>query len=321
MNDSLSVIGGKLKQANSILIFPHVNLDGDAVGSSAALCAAMRNAGKESSVLIAEEVPENLRFLDQGYFTTDETCIGAPDVCICLDCGEPERFPDVKEQFAAGKTRICLDHHATSRPFADYNHIDKNRAATAELMFSLLKEMEVPITTEIGEAIFAGIATDTGNFQYSNTTKETHLIAAQLYDAKINVTKIAAEIYQSVRLERIKAVNLILDHMEIFADGRGAIAYVTGEMLKQAGADISETDGVVETLRNIKGVEIAVFVKEKTEDIVKVSMRAKQSANVMEIASKFQGGGHIKAAGCTLHNTVSEAVRLLKEEVEKSLEK
>lgn len=320
-NNSIKEIGVQLLAADSILLFPHIQMDGDTLGSSAALCRALRNAGKQAAILIEDEIPEYLGFLDQDYCTVDQDWIKDPDICVCIDCGEVSRFPKRKEKFFQGKTTICIDHHTTSTPFADYNYIDGNTAATAEIIYKLIVEMGLKIDKQTGEAIFTGICTDTGNFQYSNATKESHLITAALYDAGIDHAKVAVEIYQNTRLEKIRITNRILDNMEIFADGQAAMAYVTQEMLEQVGAALEETEGVVETLRNIKGVEIAAFIKEREKKICKVSMRAKTTGNVAQIAALFGGGGHVKAAGCTIEAEVGEVCCRLKAAIEESLGK
>lgn len=318
-NHSIKAIAERLSAAESVMLFPHMQIDGDAMGSCAALCKALRGAGKEAVILIEEELPEYLRFLDHGYCTMEPERIARPDVCMCVDCGETGRFPKGEKKFFQGKTTICLDHHATSAPFADYNFIDGSAAATAELVYQVILAMGLEIDKEIGEAIFAGISTDTGNFQYSNTTRQSHLITAALYDAGIDHAGVAVQLYQNTRLEKIRAANRILDTLELLADGKAAIAHVSREMLRQTGAELSETDGVVETLRNIKGVEIGAFLKEQDADRIKVSMRAKTTGNVARIAEMFGGGGHVKAAGCTLRMDLSQARETMKEAIETSL--
>lgn len=316
---ALQEIGGQLLRAGSVLLFPHINMDGDTLGSAVALCRGLRNEGKKAWILIEDEIPEYLRFMDRGYCTGNPEEIPEPDICMCIDCGETDRFPERTEQFLRGRTTICLDHHTTSEPFADYNYIDSSRAATSELTFELLQQMGLEIDREMGEALYVGISTDTGNFQYSNTTKETHLIAAQLYDTGIDAAGIAVKLYQNVHLETLRLKNRILDTMELFCGGKAIIAYVTRQMLKETGTVLEDAEGSVDILRNIYGVEIAVFAKEKERDVIKVSMRAKTTGNVAQIAEKFQGGGHVKAAGCTIHAPLETALEQLKEETKRSL--
>ncbi len=318
-NNSMKEIGQQLAAANSILLFPHISIDGDALGSCAALCVALRDAGKEVYILTEEETPEYVAFLDQGYCTQDQEIISEPDVCMCVDCSETKRFPGRTETFFKGKTTICLDHHVTSEPFADYNYIDGSAAATCELVCKLLTVMELEITPEIAEAIYTGISTDTGNFQYSNTTKETHLIAAELMDAGIDHNKLTVQLYQNTKLERLRITCRVLDTMEIFADGKAALAYVSQAMLDEEGVVMEDAEGSIDLLRNIMGVEIAAILKEKEPGTVKASMRAKTTANVAEIAAKFGGGGHIKAAGCTFYTDLKTAWDQIKEAIEESL--
>lgn len=319
-NHSLKEIGDKLLEADSVLLFPHVQMDGDTLGASVALCRALLQAGRESRVVLEEEIPACLRFLDDGSCMQEGDAGKAPDLCVCVDCGELGRLPGREGIFLQGNMTMCIDHHATTRPLMDYNYIDPAAAATAEIVYRLLKEMKLKIDRKTAEALYAGISTDTGSFQYSNTTKETHLIAAKLYGCGIDAPKITEELYQSVSLGKIRLTNAILETMDVFAGGRAAIAYVTRDMLDLFHAPLSEAEGVVETLRNIQGVEMAIFVKEEQKDLIRVSMRAKSRGDVMAIAVQFQGGGHRKAAGCTMRTGLADAVALLKKEAEQSLE-
>ncbi|MDO4546122.1 MAG: bifunctional oligoribonuclease/PAP phosphatase NrnA [Bacillota bacterium] len=313
-NVSLKEIGEALKAAESVLIFPHVNPDGDALGSAAALCCALRRSGKNAWILMEEETPEYIGFLDKGYCTRDKDCVGIPDVCICVDCSEEDRFPGRADAFRRGKVRLTLDHHAVDRGAGDYYYVDPSEAAAAQIVFKLLKEMGEPLESAIAEPLYAGIVTDTGSFQYSNTTAETHRIVGELFEAGIDHTGIMIRLYQNVSFKKVELQRRILETMEVFAKGRAAIAYVTEEMLKETGAVLDDAEGTVDILRNIEGVEIAAFLKEKPEE-VKVSMRAKSYGNVDVIARKFGGGGHIKAAGCTMELPVAEAADILKKEI------
>ena len=137
-NVSLRKAGQLLNNAESVLIFPHVNPDGDALGSCAALCRVLRNSGKEAWILLDESVPKYLSFMDTEFCTCDHGCIAEPDICICVDCSEEKRFPDRAEKFNSGRTKLCFDHHATSGSFGDYYYIDGAEAATAQIIYKLL---------------------------------------------------------------------------------------------------------------------------------------------------------------------------------------
>lgn len=317
-NVSLKEMAAFLLDAQSVLIFPHTGIDADALGSAAALCRGLRSLGKTAWVLTDEEIPRYISFMDTEYCTLDKAVIEAPDVCICVDCSEESRFPGLADKYREGKLQLCIDHHATGGSFGDYYYIDGAEAATSQLIHKLLPEMGITLDKAMSESLYAGISSDTGSFQYSNTSAETHSIAAELLETGIDHMKITVSLYQTVSLKKVQLESDILNRMEIVAGGRGAISCVTDEMLDQYGATLDDAEGAIDKLRNIEGVEVAAFLKEKG-GTVKVSMRSKSLANVDRIAVKFGGGGHAKAAGCTLDLCMDDALALIKKEIKEYL--
>lgn len=307
MNSTLEQISSKLKEAETILLYPHVLMDGDTLGSSIALCIALRKLGKKAFILIEDEIPSYLLFMEKDYCTFDHNILDKPDISVSVDCSDIERFVMRKEKFLSGKLSICIDHHKTNNFFADMNYIDPHAGATGEIVYDLVKIMGIDPDVEMAEAIYTAITTDTGNFQYTNTTKITHLITAELFDIGINLEKISVEVYQNIRHEKLKLLNEVISTIEMLEGGKADIAYVTQEMLEKTGALMEETEGIIETLRNISGVEISAFLKETKPGEVKVGLRSKTYADVSAIAQSFGGGGHIKAAGCTLYGSLQEA--------------
>lgn len=320
-NNTFEEIAGVISKAENILLYPHLNMDGDALGSSVALCSALRKQGKNCYVLIEDDIPANLAFLDKGYCTREQNVIPKADLSICIDCGDESRFPKRKDKFKKAKQTICIDHHRTTEPYCDYNYIDAGAGATGELIFKLIKTMGIVIDKECGEAVFSAITTDTGNFCYSNTSKQSHQIVAELYDAGIDTNDICTELYENVRMERILIENKALGTLSTICDGKAVIAYVTQQMLEETGATMDETENVVQKLRSISGVEIAVFIKENGDRSVKVSLRSKKSADVAKIATEFSGGGHSRAAGFSLNCSLTEAFDLVKDRITDSLGK
>ena len=318
-NTSLREIGEILANADSVLIFPHISPDGDALGSAAGLYRVLTAAGKKCAVVLEEEVPEYLSFMPVEGCTRDQSVIDNPDVTVCVDCSEPNRIPGRIQLFEKGKISVCIDHHINPEGYGDYYYIDENTAAASELIYELIGEMGLPIDKETATLLYTGIVTDTGSFQYSNTTASTHRIAAELMEAGVSVNNVSVAVYQNVSREQTIAEALILEKMEIFADGKGAISYVTAEELASVGATIDDTEKVIDRLRDIKGVEIAAFLKPKGGD-VKVSLRAKTYGDVQKIAREFGGGGHKKAAGCTISGDIAEAANEIKKLIEESLE-
>lgn len=319
-NNTFKEITEVLLNAETILIYPHINADGDAVGSAAALCHTLRRLGKTAYVLVEDELPSNLRFMDKGYFTFDDKVIEHPDVSVCVDCGDFGRLPKRKEKFLSAETTVCVDHHATTQNFCDYNYVDPSAAATGELIYAIIKELVPEVDVETGEAIFTAITTDTGNFQYSNTTKNCHLIMAELFDLGVDTNKVSVQIYENERPEKLMITTKALSTIELFGGGKGAIAYLTLSDMAEIGAKPFETDNVIGTLRSLAGVEYAAFVKEKEPGVIRVSLRAKRMGDVAKIAAALGGGGHIKAAGCTLNMTIEEATAMVKQKLSEAIE-
>jgi phosphoesterase RecJ-like protein len=318
-HEDMQKIKDILNDSQSMYIFPHMVADGDAMGSCASLCGIMRKMGKTADIVMEDEIPDNLMFLNKDYvmFADKDTQLPKRDLCIALDCSNVDRFPKREHLFfGAGEKTACIDHHVTKSDYADINLIDPYAAATCELMYELYDFMGIPLDIEAGEALYTGIVTDTGNFQYTNTTKKTHIIAAELIDLGIDKKNINITLYQSERMEKLKLHAMIMNNMEIFCGGRAAMAYVTLDMYDQAGARTSESDGINTSLRDIKGVEVAVFLREMSEHEIKVGFRSKNYVDVAEIAVELGGGGHKHAAGCAVLKTMEEAIPLIRSAIE-----
>jgi phosphoesterase RecJ-like protein len=271
-------------------------------------------------VVVEEKLPDMVAFLDKGYCTEDPGLPGRPDVCVCVDCGEYKRFPKRKALFESGALSICIDHHKTTRPFLDLNYIDGDAAATAEIVYDLIPLLGVGIDEETGGLIYAGVVTDTGKFQYSNTTRKTHLIAAELHAMGVRASDISVMLYQNVRMEKYLLEARMICDATRFADGRAVISRVTGEMLKETGGKLDETDGMVEMLRDIRGVEVACLLKEKSARTIKASMRSKTGFDVAALSERNGGGGHTKAAGFTLRGrSIDDAKTLVMKQIEEAL--
>ena len=308
-----------IEQAQKILIFTHMNMDGDAAGSSCALCRSLRLAGKDCFVLLEDDCPGYLAFLDDGgYFT--KTAPWTPDLCIAVDCGDDSRIEKRKEIFHAADKTLCIDHHMKTGPFAQLDVVDPEAPAAGSLVFELLQDMGAPIDTAVAEALYVAIATDTGSFRYGNTTPQAHLDAAKLYGYGIDHVKLCNSVWGSFPLPQLQLEALAVERAVLFADGKAAISWCTLEDLARLNAKSEHTEMCIDRIRSIKGVEAAAFLKEKPDGTLKVSLRSKSYADVNAVARMFDGGGHLRASGCTLRGvTVEEAVRLLQPALEKAV--
>ncbi len=326
-SDSLLLkIWNEIVDARNILIFPHDLPDGDAIGSSVAIALLAKRMGKKAHIFVYDKIPDNLLFLDSGdLFLCDrdevELVYSDIDVALMLDGGDPERISDRADVFfSAGKT-LCIDHHKTeSDDFADLKYCDSSAAATGQLIYRMLRLAGVDIDPEIGLPIFTAIMTDTGCFQYSNTNSEIFSIAGELYDLGVDMQKSVTEIYQSNSPEKVKLHADIISKVEFLSGGRLGFAHVSQAMLKEAGASMEDSEGVVEEIRNIKGVELSILIKEMNDNLVKVSMRAKSYIDVSCFAESYGGGGHIRASGFSLDLPLTEAVSAVKSAITEYVE-
>lgn len=300
-----------IKQAQKILIFTHMNMDGDAAGSSCALCRSLRLMGKDCFVLLEDECPAYLQFLDGGCFVREAPW--TPDVSIAVDCGDDSRIEKRKDVFHAAEHTVCIDHHMKAASFAQESVVDPEAPAAGSLIFELLQEMNAPIGKETAEALYVAIATDTGSFRYGNTTPQAHLDTAKLYAYGIDHVMLCNRIWGNYPLAQLQLEALAVERAEIFAGGLAAISWCTLEDLKTFGAKEEHTECCIDRIRSIEGVEAAAFLKEKPDGTIKISLRSKSYADVNAVARAFDGGGHLRASGGRLKGVgMEEAVRLLK---------
>ena len=328
----LKRIGEVLQEAKSVLIFTHVNIDGDCFGSAMAMCRMLRRRGKEAWVLLTGTLPAYLTFLtDDGkgddvaaYCTFDPArdipkFAADPDVCLAVDCSDERRFKAFADIFERGKT-VAIDHHTTNTGFASMNYVD-DRSANGENIWRLFRVMGETPTKEEAEALYTAIVTDTGRFQYGSVNAETLRIVAHLYDCGMDQQNVTVNVYQSDRPEKVALHTRILSRVELLAGGRIALSTMSLADLAETGAAMDETEGVVEDLRNMAGVEVACFIREAEEGGVKVSLRSKRIVDVAAIAAANRGGGHLRASGFSANTTLTAESERMRHVLTEALEK
>lgn len=333
-NNTFDEFAAALIEGEDFAIFPHVDPDGDALGSSVAIALALSSLGKKVKILIDEtedgglDIKEELLFIDgeKQFFTVDGSFVAEKTYGIMMDCGEISRISgrsNRDEVFQKCNKTFCLDHHASSTPLADFNVIIPETAATCQLVWQLFKSMQkygLKIDKKMAEAVYVGILTDTGGFRYSNTSAKTHIIASEIFSLGADHYAISKKVFESNPLRSMKLKFAAMGVADFSCGNRIAITYVDSNMLKSAGATLKDSDGIVEELRNIDSVEVACLCKEQADGSVKVSMRSKSAIDVAKIGMKFSGGGHKRAAGCTIHKPIAEAVKLMKSELKSAVE-
>jgi phosphoesterase RecJ-like protein len=314
MNDTIKSIATIMQDLDGILIFPHVNADGDAIGSSTALCLALRSLGKHAYIMVNEPVPKNLDFLDFGCTTYDDSVLEDVQLSLMLDCNGLNRIPGREASWERGRLKGCIDHHATTSKDIryDFKRIEPKSAATGEIIYRLIKDLGAEITLDIANCIFTAITTDTGNFQHTNTTSRSHEIAGHLHKIEgFNSKTISALIYDRRSKEAMRMESAVIAGLEFYAGGKLAVGKVTQKLLNECGCTMDEADGIIQRMMSIDGVEGACLFKETDDSNVRASLRGRSYVNMAKAASCFGGGGHLLAAGCSFKKSLEEAEKEL----------
>lgn len=304
---------------NNICITSHFNPDGDSIGSVLALGMALKkNRYKNITMLVSDEIPKNLLFLPGIDQIQKETHAKKIDLLIALDCGDKNRIGISKSLLESTDYIINIDHHITNTNFGNINIINPDASSTGEIVYEILKLMNIDIDKDIATSLYVGISTDTGSFRYDNTTSSTHAIVSRLLDLGINSNYININLYQSRSIEKTCLLIKSLDTLELLKSGKIAIAIVTREMLEICNTTINEADLIIDFIRDIDSVEVACVLKETDNNTIKVGLRSKNYIDVSLIAKSFNGGGHAKASGCTLYSGIEEGKKLILEEIDKA---
>jgi phosphoesterase RecJ-like protein len=310
----------ELKEARRVAVAGHIRPDGDCVGSCTGLALYLRaNFPNLTAVdVYLESVPERFRFLKDTELIRREVDEEAEyDVFFALDSGDRERLGKAAVYLNSAKKTICIDHHISNHGYGMIQYIDPHASSTSELVFTLLKEEK--ITKETAEALYLGIAHDTGVFQYSCTSSRTMEIAGKLMDKGIEFTKILDQTYyQKTYLQNQILGRALLESM-LLLDRQCIVSAVRKKDMDFYGVTSEDLEGIVSQLRNTSGVEVAVFLYETANQEYKVSLRSNNRVDVNKVASYFGGGGHVRAAGCTMQGNVHDVLNNLTLHIEKQL--
>ncbi|MBL7575103.1 phosphoesterase RecJ domain-containing protein [Peptoniphilus asaccharolyticus DSM 20463] len=295
----LEQIAKEINSAQKIYVASHINPDGDNVGALMGTYIILKDSGKDVTAVRIDEVPDNIKFLPRLSETVSDEGLEAPDLFISVDCADLERLGGLKDLYLSAKRRINIDHHSTNTNFGDINWVDSDSPATCEMVFHLFNNLGYEISKDAATCIYTGISTDTGSFKYDSVKKSTFEAAGVLIDKDIDINQIAVNLYQSRSKAKTDLLIKTLNSLKYYHDSKLAIVHVNDELIKQCGAHKSDSDGIVEFVRDIDGVEVAILLKEKS-DSIKLSVRTKEYVSAINIVSSFGGGGHIRAAGATL---------------------
>ena len=302
-----------IQSHQSFILAAHQSPDGDTLGSCLALRAALRSMGKDAVVACPDTTPKNLSFLEGIDTVTGKDGIEPPkEAVIYIDCADHKRTGALQAILESAPYQFCIDHHGTNPRQSKNGDWVEEVGATGELILRLLNALNVPITHGIAVALYTAIATDTGNFAYSNTTAESFKAAAELMAYDIDLPELNRILFRETPLSKAKLTAYVLQEMELFENGRLNIAAISQAVLDRFSATKEDCEGLIDDLRDIDTVEAACILKE-SDGCVRVSMRSKRVCDVAAVAKRFGGGGHLRAAGCTLYLPLDEAKRVMKD--------
>ena len=310
-----------LENVKSVGITGHIRPDGDCTGSTLGLYNYITEYYPDLTVdLYLGDFSESFLFLKNSdkIIHEYEGCDKQYDVFITLDCGDLQRIGNAEKMFKLAKKTVCIDHHVSNQAFADENYIVPDASSTCELVYQLLESDK--ITKEIAECLYLGIVHDTGVFQYSCTSPLTMKIAGELMGKGINFSQIVDKTYYEKTFHQNQILGRALLESFTFFEGQVIVSVVKSETMDFYEVTPKDLDGIVSQLRSTKGVEVAIFIYETGAQEYKVSLRSTEKVNVSDIAMHFGGGGHVRAAGCTMNGNMYDVINNLSAKIAEQLE-
>jgi phosphoesterase RecJ-like protein len=311
-----SILTNLSEAAGSIVILGHVRPDGDCVGSCLAAYNYLREQYPEKNVQVYLQTPPVKFAYLKGFdkISQDISPDLSYDLCICLDASDKERLGEYACYLEHASRSICLDHHVTNKGFCEVNEIYADASSTSEVLYGYLEDEK--ISTTVAECLYTGILHDTNVFKNSNTSGKTMTIAGRLMDKGINFGKIIDEsFYRKTYLQNQILGRTLLESV-LLLDGKCIFSALRLKDMEFYGVTTADLDGIIDQMRITEGVEVAIFLYELEFKVYKVSMRSSNYVDVAKIASYFGGGGHVRAAGCTMSGSPYDVVNNLTQHIE-----
>ena len=300
---TIAQAAGFLREHDNYLILTHKRPDGDTIGCAAGLCRGLRELGKTAHICPGTgATPIFLPYLEglmapEGY---------QPDTVVSVDIAARGLFTDRGKPWLERGIDLAVDHHPSQEFFARQTCLDAGRAACGELIYDILRELG-PVTAEMAAPLYVAIATDSGSFQYSNTTASTHRVAAALMDTGLDVAPLNKRHFRTKTWPRLQVERLITERMHRYGGGKVAVDPVSLSLMAEAGAEEGDMEDIAAFLGQIEGVETSVTIRELEEGGCKLSVRTGPGLNASAVCARLGGGGHAAAAGCTVPGGLAEA--------------
>ncbi len=291
---------------DDLLLLVHEKPDGDALGSVLAAAHLLQKLGKTVTLVNDDPIPDKFKFLPLAdRFQLPEQVAGKFDRVISFDCGDRKRLGRSASLIAESAQLLNVDHHVTNDKFGTENLVDLEAAATCQIVFKIAYQLQMELDLDTATCLYTGLMTDTGGFRYSNTSEEVLLIAANLLTKGVSPYKIVDRVMETISWPQLLLIRAALDTLGRDDSGQIAWVTITRQMVDTAGGCDEDVEGLVNYPRNVEGVEVGISFRESSPGRIKVSFRSKYVVDVGAIALEFGGGGHARAAGCTLEGELS----------------
>lgn len=298
-----------LKNSETVGLLTHVNMDADAFGSALALCLYLKSMGKKATIYGQKEISHFLEFFEPYDFYDYITKDAKVDTVIAVDCGNLGRFTDRSEIFEKADNKIVIDHHMSESDInADVAVVEPDAAATAVLVWEFFRANEIEITYEIALNLYYALSRDTGGFRHGNTDPRAFICAADLLSAGLDVALMTNNLFYTKSFQEQKLRGIGLDKLQLYFGGKVALCCIEQSDYDKSGACEADAETVVDSGREILGVDISIVLRESAKGDVRVNFRSKEF-NVRQIAEHFNGGGHEHAAGCSINDDIHVAAQ------------
>ncbi len=318
MNEDFQKIKDAIDGANEVSVFCHTNPDGDAIGSLLAIFTALKRLGKNVRAICDTPLADRFDcFFNHECVELPTKC--ASDLAIAVDCAAIDRLGLASKCYLSAKYRVAIDHHESFVPFGQINVLDAHSASCSEIVFKLLKYMDC-VDKDVAKLLFSGLVTDSGCFQFSNTTKLTHMTACELMDFGFDAADTIFNVFRATEMNRFHLKVRALNKAKFcFEEQIGLIVFERGDF-EATNTTPNDTEGIINELIDINSVKVAIAIAEVKEHSFKVSIRTKDPVNARAIAGAFGGGGHFNAAGCRVSGFLQDVVDKLLREAELTIE-
>jgi phosphoesterase RecJ-like protein len=305
-----------IDRGSRFLITSHIDPDGDAVGSSLAWYWALMAEGKDVDLFLADPIPYQYTFLPRPSKIFNRLPERAYDGLFVLDCSTLERVGPEGEALRDIMPMVNIDHHLTGPVGGAINLRNPGASSTGELIYDLMKALDMPIIPNAAINLYTAVLTDTGSFRFPNTNEKAFIICREMVQCGVEPSYVASMVYENHPMERFRLLGMTLSTLESYGKGKMVVARVTKEMFQETGTTREHSDGFVEFIKQVRGAEVAVLIRELKHNEFKISMRSKGQVDAARACNAFGGGGHKNAAGCIVGGNETQVIEKLKEVLE-----